>query len=140
MICVAAVPVASLTASTATTRPAAQTPVIKKTATPPALSGMTARLVASSRDLRPGERVTVRLTGCPHGSTNDFGVFFHDHREVAIDRHDQSGLLHPTTRWSTATSGTAVIYLPPTTRLGRSLITGVCETVNAPAEQTVWVR
>ena len=116
------------------------TPSVKKSAPPPSLSPMTARVAASSRILRPGERITVRVSGCPHGPTDDYGVFFHDHREIAIDQHDQSGLLHPTIRWSSATSGTAVLYLPHATRHGRSLITGVCNTVNAPAEETVWVR
>jgi len=117
-----------------------QTPSLKKVASPPSLSPLVAHVSASSRVLHPGETITVHISGCPHGSTNDFGVFFHDHREVAIDRHDQSGLLHPAVRWTSATAGTAALAVPRTAPLGRSLITGVCNTVNAPAAETVWVR
>jgi hypothetical protein len=120
---------------------APQVPLLKKgVQSPPSLSPLVARVTVPSRVLHPGDTVTVHISGCPHGRTNDFGVFFHDHREVAIDRHDQSGLLHPTVHWTSATAGTAVLALPKTTRLGRSLITGVCDTVNAPAEETVQVR
>ena len=121
---------------------APQTPLFKEGTQPssPSPSPLVARVVVSSTVLHPGETVTVHIAGCPHGRTDDYGVFFHDHREVAIDRHDQSGLLHPTAHWTSATAGTAVLALPRTTRLGRSLITGVCDTAYAPAEETVWVR
>lgn len=101
---------------------------------------MLARVTVSRTVLHAGSRIAVNVSGCPHGSTPDYGVFFHDHREVALDRHDQSGLLHPTVRWSDATTGVAELSLPRNVRRGRSLIAAVCDTGNSPATAIVSVR
>ena len=82
---------------------------------------------------RPDATVSQVTVTCDGQTSHTFDLF-------ALSPTKGKGLLHPTAHWTSATAGTAVLALPRTTRLGRSLITGVCDTAYAPAEETVWVR
>ena len=91
-------------------------------------------ITLSSGQATPGQRVEVRVAACPHGTTGDYGVFFHDHREVAVDHHEQNGLLHPRVTWTSPTSGVASLRLPLTARRGLGLVTVVCDSAGSPGE------